>query len=171
MALVLAAVARPTLSITRPDRHPHRHARQGPRRRCRRLRRRRTHVIDLLQQRARPSLFSNALPAPSPPAPKKHRICQREPQRVARLHANVRRIREGLSKLGFQLHDSPTAIIPIMIGDEAEAIAESQRLLDLGVLVIGFGLPRRPQRPGPPPRPSSAALEDAHIGASSRRLC
>jgi glycine C-acetyltransferase len=122
------------------------------------------HVIEVLQQRARPSLFSNALPATVATSAKKAiEIVEREPERVAKLHANVRRIRDGLAKLGFKLHDSPTAIIPIMIGDEAEAIAKSQRLLDLGVMVIGFGYPVVPKGSARLRVQVSAALEDAHI--------
>jgi glycine C-acetyltransferase len=122
------------------------------------------HVIEVLQQRARPSLFSNALPATVATSAKKAiEIVEREPQRVAKLHANVRRIRDGLTKLGFHLHDSPTAIIPIMIGDEAEAIAKSQRLLELGVMVIGFGYPVVPKGQARLRVQVSAALEESHI--------
>jgi len=34
---------------------------------------------------------------------------------------------QAWGKLGFDIHSSPTAIIPVMIGDEAEAIAKSKR--------------------------------------------
>ncbi|HEY2893740.1 MAG TPA: aminotransferase class I/II-fold pyridoxal phosphate-dependent enzyme [Pirellulales bacterium] len=122
------------------------------------------HVIQMLEQRARPSLFSNALPATVACSAKKAiEIVEREPNRVARLHANVRCIREGLTKQGCHLHDSPTAIIPIMIGDEAEAIRQSQRLLELGVMVIGFGFPVVPKGQARLRVQISAALEDEHI--------
>jgi glycine C-acetyltransferase len=122
------------------------------------------HAIDVLQQRARPSLFSNALPATVACSAKKAiEIVEREPDRVARLHANVARIRHGLAKLGFHLHDSPTAIIPIMIGDEAEAIAKSRRLMELGVMVIGFGFPVVPKGQARLRVQVSAALTDAHM--------
>jgi len=122
------------------------------------------HVIEMLQQRARPSLFSNALPATVACSAKKAiEITEREPERVAKLHTNVARIRSGLTKLGFHLHDSPTAIIPIMIGDEAEAIAKSQRLMELGVMVIGFGFPVVPKGQARLRVQVSAALEDSHI--------
>jgi glycine C-acetyltransferase len=122
------------------------------------------HVIEMLQQRARPTLFSNALPATvACSARKAIEITEREPQRVARLHANVARIRSGLTKLGFHLHDSPTAIIPIMIGDEADAIAKSKRLMELGVMVIGFGFPVVPKGQARLRVQVSAALEDSHI--------
>src|SRR5262245_6563322 len=121
-------------------------------------------AIEMLQQRARPSLFSNALPATVACSAKKAiEIVEREPQRVAKLHANVRRIRDGLTKLGFHLHDSPTAIIPIMIGDEAEAIAKSQRLMELGVMVIGFGYPVVPKGQARLRVQVSAALDDQHL--------
>ena len=122
------------------------------------------HAIEMLQQRGRPSLFSNALPATvACSARRAIEIVEREPQRVARLHANVRRVREGLTKLGFQLHESPTAIIPIMIGDEAETIAKSNRLLELGVLVIGFGYPVVPKGQARLRVQVSAALEESHL--------
>ena len=122
------------------------------------------HVIQMLEQRARPSLFSNALPATvACSARKAIEIVEHEPHRVAKLHANVVRIRLGLTKLGFQLHDSPTAIIPIMIGDEADAIAKSRRLMELGVMVIGFGYPVVPKGQARLRVQVSAALEDQHI--------
>jgi glycine C-acetyltransferase len=121
-------------------------------------------VIDLLVQRSRPSLFSNALPATvAYSARRAIEIVEREPERVARLHANVANMRTGLSKLGFDLHDSPTAIIPIMIGDAAEAIEKSERLLELGVMVVGFGFPVVPQGQARLRVQVSAALEPEHI--------
>src|SRR4051794_16380515 len=122
------------------------------------------HVIDLLIQRSRPSLFSNALPATvAVSANKAIEIVEREPQRVAKLHGNVKRVRDGLKKLGFDAHDSPTAIIPIMIGETADAIKKSQRLLEMGVWVVAFGYPVVPQGKARLRVQVSAALDDHHI--------
>ncbi|GMV96095.1 MAG: 2-amino-3-ketobutyrate coenzyme A ligase [Phycisphaerae bacterium] len=122
------------------------------------------HVIDLLVQRSRPGLFSNALPATvACSACKAIEIVEREPQRVARLHANVRFMRDGLRRLGFECAESPTAIIPILIGDTAAAIAKSKRLLELGVFVIGFGFPVVPQGKARLRVQVSAALETHHM--------
>jgi glycine C-acetyltransferase len=122
------------------------------------------HVIELLEQRSRPSLFSNALPATvACSARKAIEIVEREPERVAKLHANVKRMRQGLSALGFDLHDSPTAIIPIMIGETAEAIKKSRRLMELGVMVIAFGYPVVPQGQARLRVQISAALEEEHM--------
>lgn len=122
------------------------------------------HVIELLEQRSRPALFSNALPATVAHSAKAAiEIVEREPERVARLHANVKTIRDGLANLGFDCPSSPTAIIPIMIGDAAAANAKSARLMELGVMVIGFGFPVVPKGRARLRVQVSAGLEDTHI--------
>jgi len=103
-------------------------------------------LIDMLVQRSRPHLFSNAL-APPLACAAYEAICilEQEPERVARLHANVHTMRKGLREIGYDVVDSPTGIIPIMIGDTAEAIRLSDRLLDMGIFVVGFGFPVVPE--------------------------
>lgn len=121
-------------------------------------------VTDLLVQRSRPGLFSNALPQTvACSANRAIEILEREPQRVAKLHGNVARMRAGLAKLGFECPDSPTAIVPIIIGDTAQAIAQSQRLFELGVWVVGFGFPVVPQGQARLRVQISAALDNEHI--------
>lgn len=104
------------------------------------------HVIDYLIQRSRPQLFSNALPPTvACSANKALEIVQREPERVARLHQNVATMRDGLKSLGYDVLDSPTAILPIIVGATADAIRLSNRLLEMGIFVIGFGFPVVPE--------------------------
>lgn len=121
-------------------------------------------AIEVLEQRSRPSLFSNALPTTvACSAHKALELVETQGHHVARLRENTARLRDGLAQLGFQCHPSPTAIIPIMIGDAADAIAKSRRLLELGVLVIGFGFPVVPVGQARLRVQSSAALEPHHI--------
>ncbi len=121
-------------------------------------------AIEVLEQRARPSLFSNALPATvAYSAHKAMEVIENDPSIVARLHSNVESFRTGLADLGFQCTPSPTAIIPIMIGDEAEAIRKSARLFELGVLAIGFAFPVVPKGEARIRVQVSAALTDDHI--------
>ncbi len=121
-------------------------------------------AIEVLEQRARPSLFSNALPATvAYSAHKAMEVIENDPSIVARLHSNVASFRTGLADLGFQCTPSPTAIIPIMIGDEAEAIRKSARLFELGVLAIGFAFPVVPKGEARIRVQVSAALTDDHI--------
>ena len=121
-------------------------------------------LIDLLQQRSRPGLFSNALPATvACSANKAIEILQQQPAIVTKLHDNVKQVRAGLKLLGYECTDSPTAIIPIMIGNEAEAIRKSARLMELGVMVIGFAFPVVPKGESRLRVQVSAALEPEHI--------
>ena len=124
-------------------------------------------VVELLIQKSRPSLFSNALPATvARSASAAVEALRAEPDRVARLHTNSRRLRLGLRDLGFDCPDAPSAIIPIRLRDAAEVDRCSARLFELGVLVVGFSFPVVP-RDSPRLRvQASAVLTDAHIDAS-----
>lgn len=103
-------------------------------------------LTELLIQRGRPTLFSNALPVTvACSANTAIETLMREPQRVARLKENVAYARKSLKAAGFEVMDSPTAICPIIVGDTAKAISMSRRLLELGVFVIGFGFPVVPE--------------------------
>lgn len=103
-------------------------------------------TIDLLIQRGRPTLFSNALPVTvACSANKAIEILMREPQRVQKLKDNVAYARKKIKEAGFDVLESPTAICPIIVHDTAKAIAMSKRLLELGVFVIGFGYPVVPE--------------------------
>jgi glycine C-acetyltransferase len=121
-------------------------------------------LVDYLIQRSRPHLFSNALAPPTTCAALKAlEILEQEPERVVRLHANVAAMRSGLAGLGYEVMDSPTAIIPIIIGDTAEAIRLSGRLLEMGVFVVGFGFPVVPEGQARLRVQMSAAHTDAQI--------
>lgn len=103
-------------------------------------------AIELLIQRGRPTLFSNALPVTvACSADAAIRILLREPQRVQRLRDNVAYARQKIKAAGFDVLESPTAICPIIVHDTARAIRMSKRLLELGVFVIGFGYPVVPE--------------------------
>lgn len=99
-------------------------------------------AIDLIVQRGRPTLFSNALPVTvAASAAKAIEVLMREPQRVARLRSNVAYARAKFKAAGFNVLESPTAICPIIVHDTAKAIAMSKKLMEHGVFVIGFGYP------------------------------
>jgi glycine C-acetyltransferase len=103
-------------------------------------------VCDYLTQRARPQLFSNALP-PTVAASSlaSIQVLEAEPQRVAQLRDNARYFREGLIELGFKPLHGETPIIPVILGETSAAIRASELLLQAGVFVTGFGFPVVPQ--------------------------
>ena len=120
--------------------------------------------VEMIVQRARPTLFSNALPCTvAASAEKAIEILMNEPQRVEKLRENVAYARAGIRKTGFEVLESPTAICPIIVGDTAEAIRLSNRLLDLGVFVIGFGYPVVPEGTARLRVQISAAHEREHL--------
>ncbi|MEO1130165.1 MAG: aminotransferase class I/II-fold pyridoxal phosphate-dependent enzyme [Planctomycetota bacterium] len=103
-------------------------------------------MTELIVQRARPTLFSNALPVTvACSASKAIEVLQREPERVQTLRDNVAYARQKITAAGFDVIDSPTAICPVIVGETAKAIEMSHRLLELGVYVIGFGYPVVPE--------------------------
>jgi glycine C-acetyltransferase len=103
-------------------------------------------VCDYLTQRARPQLFSNALP-PTVAASSLAAIeyLEAHPERVATLQQNARYFRERLLELGFRPLAGETPIIPVILGETAAAIRMSDLLLKEGVFVTGFGYPVVPQ--------------------------
>jgi len=122
--------------------------------------------IELLIQRGRPTLFSNALPATiACSASKAIEIAMDDTSLVERLRDNVDTAREKIRRAGFDVLESPSAICPIIIGDTAEAIRMSKRLLELGVFVIGFGYPVVPEGSARLRIQMSAAHTDGHIDA------
>ena len=103
-------------------------------------------LCDMLTQRSRPQLFSNALP-PTVAASSLAAIelIEREPQRVETLRDNTRYFREQITEAGFRPLAGETPIVPIIVGETATAIRMSDMLLDEGVFVTGFGFPVVPQ--------------------------
>ncbi|MSR69135.1 MAG: aminotransferase class I/II-fold pyridoxal phosphate-dependent enzyme [Phycisphaerales bacterium] len=128
-------------------------------------------AIDLLVQRGRPTLFSNALPCTvACSADKAIEVLMREPERVNKLRANVAYARAGIESSGFSVLKSPTAICPIIVHDTAKAIAMSRQLLDSGVFVIGFGYPVVPEGHARLRVQISAAHERHHLDALTAAL-
>jgi len=103
-------------------------------------------LIDYLTQRSRPQLFSNALPPTvAASALAAVRFLEAHPDRVETLRGNARHFRERLAEKGFRPLPGETPIVPIIVGETALAVRMSERLLEEGVLVTGFGYPVVPQ--------------------------
>jgi glycine C-acetyltransferase len=103
-------------------------------------------LCDMLTQRSRPQLFSNALPptvAGSALAAVRH--VEGNPELVQRLRDSTAHFREALIEIGLKPLPGETPIVPIIVGDTAYAIRMSDMLLDRGVFVTGFGYPVVPQ--------------------------
>ena len=100
----------------------------------------------MLTQRSRPQLFSNALPPRWRPA--RSRRCEfieAHPERVRTLRENSQYFRQSIQEAGFNPLPGDTPIVPIIIGETADAIRMSDMLLDEGIFVTGFGFPVVPE--------------------------
>jgi len=125
-------------------------------------------AVELLVQRGRPTLFSNALPVTVACSAKAAiDTLDSSPDLVQKLRGNVKSARRGIAETGFEVLESPTAICPIIVGETATAIAMSAKLLDMGCFAIGFGYPVVPEGTARIRVQISAAHDQEHID----RLC
>jgi glycine C-acetyltransferase len=103
-------------------------------------------IVDLMRQRARPYLFSNALPPPIVAAGiKAIDMAEQGDGLRARLFDNARRFRAGMAKAGFNLLPGEHPIIPVMLGEAKLAQDMATKLYDKGIYVTGFFFPVVPK--------------------------
>jgi glycine C-acetyltransferase len=99
-------------------------------------------LCDMLTQRSRPQLFSNALPPTvAASALASIEFLDAHPERVTQLRENANYFREQITEAGFKPLPGETPIVPIIVGETATAIQMSDMLLEEGVFVTGFGFP------------------------------
>ncbi len=102
-----------------------------------------------LSHRARPLLFSTALPpAATAAAIESVKMLMESEEYTDMLWENAKYFKEKLSKLGFDTGHSETPITPVMIGNEAKTMQFSKALLESGVYVSGIVFPTVPMGKG-----------------------
>jgi 8-amino-7-oxononanoate synthase len=100
---------------------------------------------DLLINRCRSFIFTTALPpAVMAMALAAIDLVRNEPQRRAALWENCRRLKQGLSGLGFELGASESPILPLIIGEADKCMKFSEKLLANGVFAQGIRPPTVP---------------------------
>jgi len=106
----------------------------------------RQEIVDLLRQRSRPYLFSNAV-APSVVAGSLAALDLVAGSAALReqLRTNTRSFRSAMVEEGFDVLDGEHAIVPIMFGDAALAARIADAMLAEGVYVIAFSYPVVPR--------------------------
>jgi 8-amino-7-oxononanoate synthase len=117
-------------------------------------------VIQWLQHFARPFIFTASLPATQVAAVDAALdVIEGEPQRIRRLSGVVSHMRAELRALGYEVADTPSAIVPIVIGDQFRSVQAWRDCLDHGVYT-NVALP-----PAVPPR--RAALRTSYMATHS----
>ena len=107
----------------------------------------RKEVVEWLRQRSRPYLFSNSIPPVVAAVSLRVLDLLDDSPRAARAAhgATPSYFRAGLERAGFNLKPGEHPIIPVMLGDATLAGRMANRLLELGVYVIGFSFPVVPK--------------------------
>ncbi|BCJ86993.1 8-amino-7-oxononanoate synthase [Effusibacillus dendaii] len=102
-------------------------------------------LIDLLRNRARPFIYSTALPpAVIAAASCALRIIESEPERRVHLCRLATRVRSGLEELGCRVMKGNTPIIPVLIGDAETAVRMAGELEREGVFAPAIRPPTVP---------------------------
>jgi 8-amino-7-oxononanoate synthase len=91
-------------------------------------------VIQYLRHHSRALIFTASMPPASVAgALAALDVLQQEPERRTRLRENTRRVATGLRSLGFDVGETQTPVIPVLIGDAFQAMATWRALFDNGV--------------------------------------
>ncbi|MEO5989154.1 MAG: glycine C-acetyltransferase, partial [Candidatus Eisenbacteria bacterium] len=102
----------------------------------------RKEIVEILRQRSRPYLFSNALPPAVVGASLAvFDLLSSSTELRDRLESNTQRFRAGMTAAGFDIRPGIHPIVPIMLYEEKLAHAMAARLLERGIYVVGFSYP------------------------------
>jgi 8-amino-7-oxononanoate synthase len=103
-------------------------------------------VVELLTNVARPFIFSTALPPPAAGAAiAALGILESQPGMVEHLRLNGDTLREALAQSGLDAGPSRTQIVPIVVGDAANAMALCERALERRVFAQAIRPPTVPE--------------------------
>lgn len=99
-------------------------------------------LTEFLKNKSRSFIFTTAMaPAVAAAACNNLRYIDAHPERVQNLRDNVKFFCEALQREGVKVELSPSAIVPIVIGDEAKALQVSAKLQEQGILIPAIRYP------------------------------
>ena len=124
----------------------------------------RAEIIEMLRQRSRPYLFSNTLtPSLAAAAIKVFEMLSSTTTLRDKLMDNTRYFRDKLSRVGYDLVEGETAIVPVMLYEAKLANDVADAMLAEGIYVIGFSYPVVPKGKARIRVQLSAAHEREHL--------
>ena len=99
-------------------------------------------LTEFLKNKSRSFIFTTAMaPAVAAAACNNLRYIDAHPERVQNLRDNVKFFCDALRREGVNVVQSPSAIVPIVIGDEAKAMQVSAKLQEQGILIPAIRYP------------------------------
>ncbi len=118
-------------------------------------------VVDYIKHHARAMIFSASLPAGNVAAViAALDVIEKNPGYVQQVWDNANFMKKGLSELGFNIGNSETTVIPIIIGDDMRAITFWRALFDAGVYTNVFIPPAVP--------PNKSSLRTSYMATHTR---
>ena len=103
-------------------------------------------IVDWLRQRGRPFLFSSATtPADTAACIEAVNILQEGDKLVKKLWENTNHLKSAISGLGFDIGNSMTPIVPVMLGEADLAKEFSNKLYEKGIFATAITYPTVPQ--------------------------
>lgn len=124
----------------------------------------RKEIVDILRQRSRPYLFSNSL-APNIVGASIAVLDMLSESTALRdkLEWNTNYFKEGMHRIGLEIKDGDSAIVPVMLYDAKLSQVMADKLLEEGIYVIGFFYPVVPKDQARIRVQLSAAHEKEHL--------
>lgn len=102
-------------------------------------------VVHYLRHHSRPLIFTASLPpANTAGVLAALEVMQREPERRTQLWANTRRLHEGFRSLGYDIGETETPIVPVLIGPLDKTFMFWRKLFDAGVFTNPVAPPAVP---------------------------
>lgn len=124
----------------------------------------RRELVEMCRQRARPYLFSNAMPPVIVAAAiAVLDLISKSTERRDKLEANARYWRQGLTESGFDLRPGDSPIVPVMLYNARLAQTMARDLFAEGVYVVGFFFPVVPKEQARIRTQLSAGHERKHL--------
>jgi 8-amino-7-oxononanoate synthase len=121
-------------------------------------------LIETLIQQARTYIYTTALPSALAEATRiSLKLAQSEAWRREYLQQMIDRFRHGAEQLGLPLMASTSAIQPLLIGDNAQALALSEALWERGILITAIRPPTVPENSARLRITFSAAHTEKHL--------
>jgi glycine C-acetyltransferase len=106
----------------------------------------RREIVELLRQRSRPYLFSNSIAPPVAGATMTALdLIERSSHLRETLRRNTDHFRSRMTELGFDILPGDHPIVPVMVGDAAQAGRIADALIRRGVYAVAFSYPVVPQ--------------------------
>ena len=103
-------------------------------------------MVDYLRHNSRPFIFSAPLPPVTAAVAKAAlEVIEDEPERIENLRKNMEKFRTGIRAMGYNIGESVTAIVPLIIGSEEDTLELCKMVNEEGVFICPIIFPAVPR--------------------------